>query len=120
MEKIIILIILISIISTHFLLMRSARKNLRELDDVDFNLSVASYTPRIKSGENGVKITNLGAEPESTLATVRRYNPQITELAVDQIVLENVNIYTAEDLIYELQYIGADGIVTSKPHLTVL
>lgn len=119
MEKLIILIVLITILSTHFLLIRSAKKNLRALDDVDFNLSVASYPPRIKSGENGVMITSLGAEPEATLATVKRYNPKISELAVNQVVIDNVNIYTAEDLIYELQYIGADGVVTSKSDINL-
>ncbi len=110
MEKYLILGIILIIIISHQLLIRSARKNIRELDDVDFNLSVASYTPRIKDGNTSVKLTALGADIDSTLATVNRYaNPSLETIEIGDIVLTGVSIYTAEDLLFELNYIGADG-----------
>lgn len=111
MAKIIILAILVVIITTHFLIIRSAKKNISSLGDTDFNLSVASYTPRIKPGTSKVQLLSIGAEANAVLLTIKRYNPQIQIIAEDQIVLEDANIYTAEDLVYELRYIGADAIV---------
>ncbi len=113
MERYLILAIILVIIIGHQLLIRSAKKNIRALDDVDFNLSVASYKPKISPGACSLKLTALGADPESTLATVNRYNLEnFEEVRVGDIVLTAVSIYTAEDLLFELNYIGADGEIT--------
>lgn len=111
MEKILLAAVFIIVIG-YILLMQKLKKNARKYGDSEFNLSVASYTPKIKSGEYCVRLLALGADPESTHKTVNRYaSPQLEEIAIGMVVVKDIDIYTAEDLIYELQYIGADGEV---------
>lgn len=111
MENLLLAVIFIIIIG-YILLMQKLKKNARKYGDSEFNLSVASYTPKIKSGEFSVRLLALGADPESTHKTINRYaKPQLDEVVIGMIVVKNIDIYTAEDLIYELQYIGADGEV---------
>lgn len=98
------------IIIGYILMMRKLKQNVRALDDVDFNLSVASYKPNIKPGNYMLVITNLGADHQSTLATVNRFRTEpLDTVAVGDIATSGLNIYACEDLLYELQYIGADG-----------
>lgn len=111
MEKIAFAVVFLIIIS-YILLMQKLKKDARKYGQADFNLSVASYAPKIKAGQFKVKLLALGADYQSTLKTVNRYaEPKHQEVTVNMIVLTDVDIYTAEDLIYELKYIGADGEV---------
>lgn len=110
MEKWIALVVVIVIVVMNRLIIYSAKKDIRSMEDIDFDLSVASYKPKITEGKTKVKLLNIGADKEATLATINRYNKEADEsIAVGDIILENVGVYTAEDLIYELKYIGADA-----------
>lgn len=109
MKNFLFILILIIIIS-YILMMRKLKKSVKELDDVDFNLSVASYTPNIKAGNYQLTITALGADYESTLKTVNRFREEpLSAIAVGEVATSGLNVYSCEDLLFELNYIGADG-----------
>ncbi len=104
--------VLFLIVIGYVLMMRRLKQNVAELDDAPFNLSVASYKPNLKPGKYQVVITAIGADPESTLATVNRFRSEpLSELVVGLVVASNLDVYSCEDLIFELKYIGADGNV---------
>lgn len=108
-----LLVITLVIIIGYILMMRKLKQNVRAMDEVDFNLSVASYKPNLKPGNYQVTVTNLGADYQSTLATVNRFRAEpLAAIAVGEIATSGLNIYSCEDLLYELQYIGADGNIT--------
>lgn len=110
--KTILLTIVFIIILIYILVMRKLKADVRALDDVDFDLSVATFKPRIKAGNYKVILTNLGADHESTLKTINRYRTHPLEtLTINMEVATNLDVYTAEDLLFELTYIGADGDV---------
>lgn len=107
--------IVLTIIIVYILVMRKLKSDVKQMEDVDFNLSVASYEPKIKPGSNKLIITSLGADYESTLKTINRYRETpLDAVKVGDQVVSSLNIYSAEDLLYELKYIGADGKIIEE------
>lgn len=114
MEKIVLLILILGIggyVST----IHQLKKQNSELDDDEFDLSVPSYAPKVKEGNYKVKLTAIGTHEEATLKTINRYaNNLVTDIQLDMIIANQVDIYTAEDIVYELNYIGADGEILEE------
>lgn len=113
--KTFLMTIVFLIIIIYIIVMRKLKADVQALGNEDFDLSVASYKPKITAGNYKVIITVLGADMESTIKTINRYREQpVTNITVNTEVVSDVSIYTAEDLVYELQYIGADADIIEQ------
>lgn len=108
--KTFLLTVVFIIIVGYILILRKLKADARAYDNVDFDLSVASYKPQIKAGNYKMVLTELGADHDATLKTINRYRVDPLDLLEkNSVVVSNISIYTAEDLLFELNYIGADG-----------
>ncbi len=113
--RLIILIIMIIVIVSYAIFMKQARKMAREVDDSKYDTTVASYKPRIKFGQYNVKIETIGNEYKAVIKTINRYRSEaIDDVKNEQVVVENIDIYTAEDLVSELKYIGCLAIIINN------
>lgn len=105
-QKIVIAVILILVV-LHYLGMLITNLKQRNTDKQPANISVTSNTAQTKPGNYQVLLIDCGSDPKATLATINLYRKDpLTELTLG-IVIEDVNIYTAEDIASELNYIGA-------------
>lgn len=104
--KVTIIIIVIILISYKILMVKLKNK-VHELNDVNVDLKIPTYKPIIKAGQYQVRIIDLGLDKISVAKIISRYsNKEVSNVENNQIIVENVNIYTAEDLQSELQGVG--------------
>lgn len=107
-------IFIFTIIVMYTIFMVLLKRRIRANAGDQFDLSVATFKPRINSGSYSIKLTHIGTDYDACLKTVNRYTKEnLQTIEVNQIVVANISVYTAEDLIYELKYIGADGEIVS-------
>lgn len=115
MEQKIALALMIFIVGQYLVYMYAMKKIVRKQDQEPVDLSVPTYKPRIKQGLNDVVLTKIGKDYDSTLAIVNRYAPSPRAFIVEgEVILSDVDVYTAEDLLDELRYIGSDGEIKAK------
>lgn len=108
--KNIFLVVMFLVLVMYRIIIIKLKSNVVASESEDFDLSVASYKPIIKSGDYRLVLTDLGTEKEATLKTVNRYrNEPLTDIEVGDEATRGLDIYTLEDLLYELKYIGANG-----------
>lgn len=106
------LVIIAVIIIAYIYFVKLMRLKNSEFANKPVDLSVATFKPQIKSGNSNIKLLNLGPDKEATLKTVNRYlEEKLENVEENQLIMTNLNIYSAEDLIDELKYIGADAII---------
>ncbi len=119
MEQRFALAILVVIIGQYLLYMYAMRKIVKKQNQEPVDLSVPTYKPRIKQGMNNVILTKIGKDHDATLAIVNRYAPSPRAFIIEgEVILADVDVYTAEDLLDELRYIGSDGeieAISEKP-----
>ncbi len=98
----------------YFIMLLRIKANANKYNAQQFNLSVPSYQPVKKAGKYSVRLESSGPDPKATLQIINRFREQpLMHLIVGEIVADNLNIYTAEDLVEELAYIGAISEVVS-------
>lgn len=109
------IIILVIILISYKILMVKLKNKAHELDDVNVDLKIPTYKPIIKPGQYQVKIVDLGSDKSSVIKIINRYSDrEVANVENNQIIIENANIYTVEDLQSELQYVGCKAEIEEK------